>query len=64
MSSNSFSFRLLLIASSGGEDEMVGQIDDYAERYERLEAWTREHWTKAGAVEYTWSGQVNETPDR
>ena len=54
----------MLIASSGGEDEMVGQIDDYAERYERLEAWTREHWTKAGAVEYTWSGQVNETPDR
>ncbi|WVQ95448.1 hypothetical protein IAU59_002545 [Kwoniella sp. CBS 9459] len=42
----------------GGEDEKVGQHDDYEQRYQRLEDWTRERWSGAGPTEYKWSGQV------
>lgn len=47
----------------GGEDEKVGQHDDYEERYERLVKWTRERWTSAGDVKYKWSGQVMDSND-
>ena len=47
----------------GGEDEKVGQHDDYEERYKLLEDWTRERWSKAGKVEYRWSGQVMDSQD-
>lgn len=48
---------------TGGEDEKVGQHDDYEERYRSLERWTRERWPRAGAVEYKWSGQVWDSAD-
>lgn len=47
----------------GGEDEKVGQHGDYAERYQRLEAWTRERWPAAQEVSYRWSGQVMDSQD-
>ena len=33
------------------------------ERFDRLEAWTRERWPMAKEVEFHWSGQVMETID-
>ena len=47
----------------GGEDHKTGQEDDMEERWRRLEAWTRERFPAAGAVEYRWSGQVMEPVD-
>lgn len=47
----------------GGEDHKTGQAQDQKERWDRLEAWTRERFPKAGAVRHHWSGQVFETPD-
>lgn len=47
----------------GGEDEKVAQHDDYEQRYERLESWTRERWPASGPVEYKWSGQVWDSSD-
>ncbi len=47
----------------GGEDYKTGQEDDGDERYNRLEQWTREHFPKAGEVEFRWSGQVLESVD-
>lgn len=47
----------------GGEDHKTGQANNADERYRHLEKWAREHWPKAGAVAYRWSGQVLETPD-
>lgn len=32
-------------------------------RFQELEAWTRERFTKAGSVDYAWSGQVFEPMD-
>jgi glycine/D-amino acid oxidase-like deaminating enzyme/nitrite reductase/ring-hydroxylating ferredoxin subunit len=51
---------LLLV---GGEDHKTGQADDAALRFERLEAWMREHFPQAETVRYRWSGQVLETLD-
>ncbi|HUR29650.1 MAG TPA: FAD-dependent oxidoreductase, partial [Planctomycetota bacterium] len=51
---------LLLV---GGEDHKTGQADDASERFQRLEAWMREHFPEANAVRYRWSGQVLETLD-
>ena len=42
----------------GGEDHKTGQADDAAARHARLEAWTRERFPMAGAIERRWSGQV------
>lgn len=53
-------FSLLVV---GGEDEKVGQHEDWEERYGRLVKWTRERWTGALEVEYKWSGQVIESQD-
>jgi glycine/D-amino acid oxidase-like deaminating enzyme/nitrite reductase/ring-hydroxylating ferredoxin subunit len=47
----------------GGEDHKTGQEEDAAERFARLDAWARERFPRAGAVEYTWSGQVMEPMD-
>jgi len=46
----------------GGCDHKVGQ-DSPDGRFEELEAWARERFTKAGSVDYKWSGQVYEPVD-
>jgi glycine/D-amino acid oxidase-like deaminating enzyme len=43
----------------GGCDHKVGQ-EDPGQRFEELEQWTRERFTKLGSVDYKWSGQVFE----
>jgi glycine/D-amino acid oxidase-like deaminating enzyme len=47
----------------GGEDHKTGQADDARERFERLEAWTRERFPAAGEIEFRWSGQIMEPVD-
>lgn len=47
----------------GGEDHKSGQVSDQAERFARLEQWTRERFKMAGESVYQWSGMVMETPD-
>jgi len=46
----------------GGCDHKVGQ-EDATGRFEELETWTRERFTKAGTVDYKWSGQIFEPVD-
>jgi glycine/D-amino acid oxidase-like deaminating enzyme/nitrite reductase/ring-hydroxylating ferredoxin subunit len=46
----------------GGEDHKTGQEDDGAERFSRLETWTRQRFP-IGAPEFKWSGQVMEPVD-
>jgi len=46
----------------GGEDHKTGHHDDAAERYARLEAWTRERFP-VRSFELRWSGQVLEPVD-
>lgn len=41
----------------GGCDHKVGQ-DEENGRYRELEAWVRERFTRAGSVDYRWSGQI------
>lgn len=54
------------ILISGGEDHPTGLADANGateeHRYEKLEAWTREHFP-LGEIVYKWSGQVLETMD-
>ncbi len=47
----------------GGEDHKTGQENDGAERFAKLEQWTRERFPQMGEVEYRWSGQVMEPVD-
>jgi glycine/D-amino acid oxidase-like deaminating enzyme/nitrite reductase/ring-hydroxylating ferredoxin subunit len=47
----------------GGEDHKTGQAEDFEQRYERLEAWTRERFPMIESIEYRWSGQVLEPVD-
>lgn len=47
----------------GGEDHKTGQAEDLADRFARLEAWTRERFPMAKEVRFRWSGQVMETID-
>jgi glycine/D-amino acid oxidase-like deaminating enzyme/nitrite reductase/ring-hydroxylating ferredoxin subunit len=47
----------------GGEDHKFGQAQDEHARWDRLEAWTRDRFAKAGQVAYRWSGMVMETTD-
>ena len=47
----------------GGEDHKTGQAEDFDERYNRLEAWTRERFPMVESIEYRWSGQVMEPID-
>lgn len=46
----------------GGCDHKVGQ-EDTSGRFEELEQWVRERFTKAGSVDYKWSGQIFESVD-
>ncbi|KAF5855121.1 hypothetical protein ETB97_009855 [Aspergillus alliaceus] len=46
----------------GGCDHKVGQ-DQVAGRFEELESWVRERFTRAGSVDYKWSGQIFEPVD-
>ncbi|MBE3041081.1 FAD-dependent oxidoreductase, partial [Candidatus Bathyarchaeota archaeon] len=46
----------------GGCDHEVGRATSEG-RFEELEGWVRERFTKAGAVDYKWSGQINEPID-
>ena len=47
----------------GGCDHAVGQEDEQDARYAELEQWTRDRFTKAGAVDFKWSGQIFEPVD-
>lgn len=47
----------------GGEDHKTGQANDGAERYGRLEQWTRERFPQVQEVKVRWSGQVMEPAD-
>jgi glycine/D-amino acid oxidase-like deaminating enzyme/nitrite reductase/ring-hydroxylating ferredoxin subunit len=47
----------------GGEDHKTGQANDADARFDRLEAWARERFPTAAAVETRWSGQVMEPID-
>jgi glycine/D-amino acid oxidase-like deaminating enzyme/nitrite reductase/ring-hydroxylating ferredoxin subunit len=47
----------------GGEDHKTGQENDGAERFARLEQWTRARFPQMGEVEFRWSGQVMEPVD-
>lgn len=47
----------------GGEDHKTGQAADQAERWSRIEQWTRARIPAVGTVRHHWSGQVFETPD-
>jgi glycine/D-amino acid oxidase-like deaminating enzyme/nitrite reductase/ring-hydroxylating ferredoxin subunit len=47
----------------GGEDHRVGQADDAAARWGRLEAWARERFPVTGPLVSRWSGEVMETID-
>ena len=47
----------------GGEDHKTGQADDFEQRYQRLEDWTRVRWPQAGEIVFRWSGQVMEPED-
>ncbi|PLN76737.1 FAD dependent oxidoreductase-domain-containing protein [Aspergillus taichungensis] len=46
----------------GGCDHKVGQ-EDTSGRFEELEEWVRKRFTKAGSVDYKWSGQIYEPVD-
>lgn len=47
----------------GGEDHKAGEESDPAERWNRLEHWTRERFPMVQLVRYRWSGMVMETTD-
>jgi glycine/D-amino acid oxidase-like deaminating enzyme/nitrite reductase/ring-hydroxylating ferredoxin subunit len=47
----------------GGEDHKTGQADDMAERFAKLEEWTRARFPMIQSFDYRWSGQVVETSD-
>ncbi|KAJ9664931.1 hypothetical protein H2201_004983 [Coniosporium apollinis] len=46
----------------GGCDHKVGQ-ESTDGRFEELETWVRERFTRAGSVDYKWSGQIFEPVD-
>lgn len=52
---------------SGGEDHRTGQADtegiNEEDRYERLTAWTKNHFPVVNEIEFKWSGQVMEPLD-
>jgi len=47
----------------GGEDHRSGTANDMEDRFEELEAWTRERFPHFEATEFRWSGQVMEPVD-
>ncbi|HEX8915591.1 MAG TPA: FAD-dependent oxidoreductase [Humisphaera sp.] len=51
---------------AGGEDHKTGQHTsaiEERERFERLEAWTRQKFPRAAELVFRWTGQVNEPDD-
>jgi glycine/D-amino acid oxidase-like deaminating enzyme/nitrite reductase/ring-hydroxylating ferredoxin subunit len=46
----------------GGYDHKVGQEDETG-RFEKLEKWVRDRFTRAGSVDYKWSGQILDSTD-
>jgi glycine/D-amino acid oxidase-like deaminating enzyme/nitrite reductase/ring-hydroxylating ferredoxin subunit len=53
-----------LYIQTGGQGHKPGAAGDEPERYDILEAFLREHWPDAGAVEYRWSTQDYMPVDR
>ena len=47
----------------GGCDHKVGQENEEG-RFAELETWVRERFTRAGSVDYKWSGQILESIDQ
>ena len=47
----------------GGEDHKTGQQQDCAQRWGKLEQWTRNRFPMAEEIEFRWSGQVMEPFD-
>jgi glycine/D-amino acid oxidase-like deaminating enzyme/nitrite reductase/ring-hydroxylating ferredoxin subunit len=47
----------------GGEDHKTGQKDDGAQRWGKLEQWTRNRFPMSQDIEFRWSGQVMEPVD-
>jgi len=47
----------------GGEDHKTGQAANFNQRFERLEAWTRERFPEVESIDYRWSGQIMEPLD-
>lgn len=47
----------------GGEDHKTGQKHDGAQRWGKLEQWTRNRFRMVEKIEYRWSGQVMEPVD-
>src|SRR5690349_7005189 len=47
----------------GGEDHKTGQQHDGAQRWGKLEQWTRNRFPMVEGIEYRWSGQVMEPID-
>jgi glycine/D-amino acid oxidase-like deaminating enzyme/nitrite reductase/ring-hydroxylating ferredoxin subunit len=47
----------------GGEDHKTGQQHDGAQRWGKLEQWTRNRFSMAGEIEFRWSGKVMEPID-
>lgn len=47
----------------GGEDHKTGQQHDGAQRWGKLEQWTRNRFPMLEGIEYRWSGQVMEPVD-
>ncbi len=47
----------------GGEDHKTGQAEDFDDRFDALEAWTRECFPMVEDVALRWSGQVMEPAD-
>ena len=47
----------------GGEDHKTGQQHDGAQRWGKLEQWTRNRFPMVEGIEYRWSGQVMEPVD-
>ncbi len=47
----------------GGEDHKTGQQNDGAQRWGKLEQWTRNRFPMAEEIEFRWSGQVMEPID-
>ena len=47
----------------GGEDHKTAQDQDMQKHFDNLENWTRERFPMVEAIEFRWSGQVQETFD-
>lgn len=60
LSSRDSDTELLLV---GGEDHRTGTANDAADRFTRIEQWSRAHFPQIQNIEFQWSGQVLESID-